>query len=127
MENVDSTPLRIGEIGVLQNLKRAALNGQIAEVTGDLRRRMLYCLTDPAQSEICEAYAVRVPGFPSPKDRIIWCVKAHQIRRLGDPDQASVGARRNRSVAVAPASSNSASSNRPPVKLPVASLISPIA
>ena len=89
---MDSTPLKIGEIGVLQNLNRAALNGQIAEVIGELRRRALYCLSDPAQSEICEAYAVRVPGFPSPKDRITWCVKTHQIRRLGDPDQAAVKA-----------------------------------
>ena len=84
---MNTSPLAVGEPGVLQNLNRPALNGQIAEVTGELRRRMLYCLTDPAQSEICTAYAVRVPGFPAPRDRITWCVKGHQIRRLTDPDQ----------------------------------------
>lgn len=89
---MDSTPLRVGEIGILQNLNRTALNGQIAEVIGELRRRMLYCLTDPAQSEICDAYAVLVPGFLSPRDRITWCVKTHQIRRLTDPDQGSATA-----------------------------------
>jgi hypothetical protein len=87
--------LKVGEIGILQNLQRSALNGQIAEVTGELRRRMLYCLTDPAKSEICQAYAVRVPGFPAPRDRIVWCVEAHQIRRLSDPDEGNSGAKRH--------------------------------
>ena len=77
----------VGELGVLQNLHRPALNGLMAEVTGGLQRRILYCLSDPAKSEICQAYAVRVPGFPAPHDRIIWCVQAHQIRRIIDPDK----------------------------------------
>lgn len=83
---MDAEPLKIGQVGVLQNLNRSSLNGQIAEVVGELRRRMLYSLSDPAQSEICAAYAVRVPGFPSPMDRITWCVKAHQIRPIENPD-----------------------------------------
>ena len=91
---MDPSPLAVGELGVLQNLNRPALNGQIAEVTGELRRRMLYCLTNPAQSEICLAYAVHVPGFPAPRDRITWCVKAHQIRRLTDPDHNQATAAR---------------------------------
>ena len=91
---MDPSTLAVGELGVLQNLNRPALNGQIAEVTGELRRRMLYCLTDPAQSEICQAYAVRVPGFPAPRDRITWCVKTHQIRRLTDPDVNQGASRR---------------------------------
>ena len=78
--------MRVGDIGVLQHLQRASLNGQVAEVIGELRPRLLYSLGDPAQSERCAAYAVRVPGFPSPMDRITWCVKAHQIRPLDDPD-----------------------------------------
>jgi hypothetical protein len=83
---MNSGPLKIGEIGILQHLNRSALNGQIAEVTGELRRRMLYCLTDPAQSVIREAYVVCVPGYPAPRERIVWCVEAHQIRRIQDPD-----------------------------------------
>ena len=88
---MNTSSLAVGELGVLQHMHRPALNGQIAEVIGELRRRMLYCLSDPAQSEICAAYAVRVPGFPAPRDRITWCVQAHQIRRITDPDLAVVG------------------------------------
>ncbi len=89
---MNNSPLAVGELGVLQNLYRPALNGQIAEVTGPLRRRMLYCLPDPAKSEICQAYSVKVLGLPTPSERITWCVMAHQIRRISDPDQAVVGA-----------------------------------
>ncbi|MBI1731831.1 MAG: hypothetical protein HYR49_03550 [Gammaproteobacteria bacterium] len=100
---MDATPLKIGEIGILQNLGRSALNGQIAEVIGGLRRRMLYCLTDPARSEICDAYAVKVPGFPAPRDRIVWCVQPHQIRRIIDPDKGLSAATRRGQIASAPA------------------------
>jgi hypothetical protein len=79
-------PLQVGEIGVLQHLNRLALNGLIAEVTGDLKRRMLYSITDPADSEICQAYKVCVPGYPSTNDGIQWCVKRHQLRRIAEPD-----------------------------------------
>ncbi len=79
-------PLQVGEIGVLQHLNRLALNGLIAEVTGELKRRMLYSITDPADSEICLAYKVCVPGYPSANDRIQWCVKQHQLRRSAEPD-----------------------------------------
>ncbi|MBI2969113.1 MAG: hypothetical protein HYY36_00020 [Gammaproteobacteria bacterium] len=91
--------LKVGDIGILQHLHRPSLNGQIAEVIGELKPRLLYSLTDPAQSEQCAAYAVRVPGFPSPRDRITWCVKAHQIRPLEDPDAtfaSNGGRKRNR-------------------------------
>jgi len=40
--------LQPGEIGVLQDMNRKVLNGQIAEVTGRLKRRMLYDLRNPA-------------------------------------------------------------------------------
>ena len=79
-------PLQIGEIGVLQHLNRLALNGLIAEVTGELKRRMLYSITNPADSEICQAYKVCVPGYPSENDRIQWCVTQHQLRRIAVPD-----------------------------------------
>ena len=78
-------PLQVGEMGVLQHLNRTALNGLIAEVSGELKRRMLYCLSNPADSEICLAYKVHVPGHPSVHERIEWCVKSHQIRRIADP------------------------------------------
>lgn len=77
-------PLEVGEIGVLQHLNRSALNGLIAEVTGELTQRMLYSLSNPADSEICPAYKVRVPGHPQVHERIEWCVKAHQLRRIDD-------------------------------------------
>ena len=79
-------PLQVGEIGILQHLNRLALNGLIAEVTGDLKRRMLYSIINPADSEICQAYKVCVPGYPTGNDRIQWCVKQHQLRRIADPD-----------------------------------------
>jgi hypothetical protein len=79
-------PLQVGEIGILQHLNRQALNGLIAEVTGDLKRRMLYSITDPADSEICQAYKVCVPGYPQANSRIQWCVKQHQLRRIAEPD-----------------------------------------
>ena len=79
-------PLQVGEIGILQHLNRLALNGLIAEVTGELKRRMLYSITNPADSEICQAYKVCVPGHPSANARIQWCVKQHQLRRIADPD-----------------------------------------
>jgi len=79
-------PLQSGDIGILQNLQRMALNGQVAEVTGALKRRFLYSLSNPADSEICTAYKVRVCGFPQVNTRIEWCVKPHQIRRIDDPD-----------------------------------------
>ena len=79
-------PLQVGEIGILQHLNRLALNGLIAEVTGELKRRMLYSITDPEDSEICQAYKVCVPGYPSANDRIQWCVKQHQLRRIAEPD-----------------------------------------
>jgi hypothetical protein len=74
--------LQVGEIGVLQHLNRQALNGMIAEVTGELKMRMLYSLHNPADSEICLAYKVRVPGFPAANEKIEWCVKAHQLRAI---------------------------------------------
>ena len=66
----------------------------VAEVTGALKKRHLYSLTNPANSEICAAYKVRVCGFPRINPRIEWCVKAHQIRRLDNPDavRAATGA-----------------------------------
>jgi len=45
--------LQVGEIGVLQHMNRTVLNGQIAKVTGRLKRRMLYDLRNPTDSEIC--------------------------------------------------------------------------
>ena len=84
----DSAPLQVGEIGVLQYLNRTALNGLIAEVTGELKIRMLYSLSNPADSEICTAYKVRVPGYPQVNDRIEWCVKAHQLRRINNPGES---------------------------------------
>lgn len=83
---MDKKPLQVGEIGVLQNLNRLALNGLIAEVTGELKRRMLYSITNPADSEICLAYKVCVPGYPSTNDRVQWCVKQHQLRRIAEAD-----------------------------------------
>ncbi len=82
--------LQVGEIGILQHLNRLALNGLIAEVTGDLKRRMLYSITDPADSEICQAYKICVPGYPSTNDGIQWCVKRHQLRRIAEPDEIDV-------------------------------------
>lgn len=79
-------PLQVGEIGVLQHLNRVALNGLIAEVTGGLKSRMLYSITDPADSEICQAYQVCVPGYPEANGRVLWCVKQHQLRRIVEPD-----------------------------------------
>ena len=79
-------PLQVGEIGVLQHLNRVALNGLIAEVTGDLKSRMLYSITVPADSEICQAYQVCVPGYPEVTGRVQWCVKQHQLRRIAEPD-----------------------------------------
>ena len=79
---MNNAPLQVGEIGVLQNLNRTALNGLIAIVTGEYRQRMLYSLANPADSEICMAYKVRVPGHPPEHDRIEWCVKFHQLRRI---------------------------------------------
>ena len=81
-------PLQVGEIGVLQHLNRTALNGLIAEVTGELKRRMLFCITSPADSEICQAYKVCVPGYLPVDDRIEWCVKQHQLRRIAEPDDS---------------------------------------
>ena len=79
-------PLKVGEIGVLQNLRRGSLNGLIAEVTGELKKRMLYSIYNPADSEICMSYRVRIPGYPPTSNRIEWCVKQHQLRRIQDPD-----------------------------------------
>ncbi len=79
-------PLQVGEIGVLQHLNRVALNGLIAEVTGELKSRMLYSITNPADSEICQAYKVCVPGYPQVNSRVQWCVKRHQLRRIAEPD-----------------------------------------
>ncbi len=81
----ESGPLMAGEIGILQNMNRTALNGLIAEVTGGLRRRLLYSLTNPADSEICLAYKVRIPGYPVTHNRIEWCVKAFQLRHINRP------------------------------------------
>ena len=67
---------------MLQNLNRVSLNGLIAVVTGEYRQRMLYSLGNPADSEICMAYKVSVPGHPPEHDRIEWCVKFHQLRRI---------------------------------------------
>ena len=91
---MNDKPLQPGETGILQHLKRTALNGLVAEVTGALKKRHLYSLTNPANSEICAAYKVRVCGFPRINPRIEWCVKAHQIRRLDNPDavRAATGA-----------------------------------
>jgi len=89
--------LQVGEIGILQCLNRTALNGLIAEVTGELRIRMLYSLSNPADSEICLAYKVRVPGYPQVDERVEWCVKAHQLRRidgLDDSDELECAASR---------------------------------
>jgi len=83
---MENKPLQPGDMGILQNLNRAALNGLVAEVTGGLKKRMLYSLSHPADSEICPAYKVRVYGHPPVDNRIDWCVKAHQIRRIDDPD-----------------------------------------
>ncbi len=83
---MNEKPLLVGEIGVLQHLNRLALNGLIAEVTGDLKSRMLYSITDPADSEICQAYKVHVPGYPEVNGRVQWCVKQHQLRRIAKPD-----------------------------------------
>jgi len=80
--------LEVGEMGVLQHLKRIALNGMVAEVTGELKRRMLYSLSNPADSEICPAYKIRVAGHPSRYEKIEWCVKPHQIRRIAAPGDA---------------------------------------
>lgn len=80
-------PLQVGEMGVLQNLRRTSLNGLVAEVTGELRERMLYNITNPADSEICLSYRVRVPGYPPVSNRIEWCVKQYQLRRIDDPDE----------------------------------------
>ena len=77
--------LQVGEIGVLQHLNRTALNGLIAEVTGELKQRMLYSLSNPADSEICLAYKVCVPGYPQVDEHIEWCVKSYQIRRIDKP------------------------------------------
>ncbi len=93
---MNEKPLRVGEMGVLQHLHRSVLNGLIAEVTGELKKRMLYSLSNPADSEICPAYRIHVPGHPAAGERIEWCVKSHQIRRIADPDdieekQASCG------------------------------------
>lgn len=74
--------LKIGDIGILQHLNRQALNGMIAEVIGELKMRMLYSLHNPADSEICLAYKVRVPGYPAVDEKIEWCVKAHQLRAI---------------------------------------------
>lgn len=74
-------PLKVGEVGILQHLKRQALNGLIAEVTGELKTRMLYSLSNPADSEVCPAYKVLVPGYPS-GEKIEWCVKEYQLRRI---------------------------------------------
>lgn len=82
----NNSSLNIGEIGVLQNLKRAALNGLIAEVTGDIKMRLLYSLQDPAESERCLAYKVRIPGYPEIDPRIDWCIKPYQIRRIDEND-----------------------------------------
>jgi len=87
--------------GVLQHMNRTVLNGQIAEVTGGLRRRMLYDLRNPADSEICLAYKVCVPGYPQVHERMDWCVKAHQIRRI---DEGDVLATRESSRCVEPVS-----------------------
>jgi len=81
-----SRPLQIGEIGALQHLNRQALNGLIAEVTGGLKMRMLYSLGNPADSEICLAYKVRIPGYPAANEKIEWCVKAHQLRAIDGLD-----------------------------------------
>ncbi len=80
--------LEVGEVGVLQHLNRTALNGLIAEVTGGLKQRMLYSMSNPADSEICLVYKVRVPGYPEVNKKIEWCVKAHQIRRIDNPEEA---------------------------------------
>ena len=82
----NNEPLQTGEVGVLQHLKRSALNGLIAEVTGELKMRLLYNLHVPADSERCLAYKVRVPGHPQVDSRIEWSVKSHQIRRIGIND-----------------------------------------
>ena len=84
--NIEWKPLQVGEIGVLQHLNRLALNGLIAEVTGELKRRMLYSITNPVDSEICLAYKVCVPGYPPANDRIEWCVKQQQLRRIAEAD-----------------------------------------
>ena len=83
-------PLKIGEIGILQHLHRQALNGLIAEVTGELKMRMLYSLSNPADSEICLAYKVRVPGYPAISEKIEWCVKAHQLGAIDGWDDAVI-------------------------------------
>lgn len=82
MKSDMSRILKTGEIGVLQHLQRQALNGLIAEVTGELKMRMLYSLVNPADSEICLAYKVRIPGYPAVNAKIEWCVKAHQLRAI---------------------------------------------
>lgn len=79
---MSDNPLHVGEIGVLQHMNRPALNGLIAEVTGRLKKRALYSITNPADSEICMAYKVCIPGFPPIHARIEWCVKSHQLRRI---------------------------------------------
>lgn len=78
----------MGEIGVLQHLHRRALNGLIAEVTGELKLRLLYSLANPADSEISPAYKVRIPGYPAINEKIEWCVKAHQLRAIDGLDDA---------------------------------------
>ncbi len=85
--------LRVGEIGVLQHLNRTALNGLIAEVTGELKQRMLYSLSNPADSEVCLAYKVCVPGYPEVNEKIEWCVKSYQIRRIDKRDISEQQAR----------------------------------
>jgi len=85
-----SRPLHVGEIGVLQHLNRLALNGLIAEVTGELKKRMLYSLGNPADSEICLAYKVRVPGYPAVAEKIEWCVKMHQLRAIDGFEETRV-------------------------------------
>ena len=85
-----SRQLQVGEIGVLQHLNRKTLNGLIAEVTGELKMRMLYSLGSPADSEICLAYKVRVPGYPAVDEKIEWCVKVHQLQAIDGLDDTQV-------------------------------------
>jgi hypothetical protein len=89
---MNNEPLKVGEVGILQFMNRTALNGLIAEVTGELKMRMLYSLSNPADSETCPAYKVCVPGYPTPSNRIEWCVKSHQLRRIdGQEDPVAEG------------------------------------
>lgn len=82
--------MKVGEIGVLQNLENDAwLNGSLAEIIGCLRPREAI---NHNGKHVLVCYLCKIFDDPHPMvyHGVGWRIAPHKIRRLTDPDAEQV-------------------------------------